>query len=328
MLVSRKPTAPTSSSSTSSERGRRPAGADARADRARHAVQHGQAPAEHPSERLAQEHEHAEDQHAEPEMALVIEREIAVAGVAVGRQVEQQQPADAGQRARGRDSRRATPSSAGPAGSRLRSQPDSDEHDDGAREQPQHERRRHREPPRAVAPGLERAIGGERPRNAAEPRGDRPDGERQRDAERRRHGSAGEVHQAEAGQHPAGPLPARRVQQRRASPRSWRGLPGAWRASAISTDVCASASGRRTAPHRPLPGSGFDRQQRDVGQRRRRGMPVDRRGKQQQRIRARHVVVGRRARRSPGARASPRPSRRRIPRASAPRRPARRAHTD
>jgi hypothetical protein len=66
---------------------------------------------------------------------------------------------------------------------------------------------------------------------------------------------------------------------------------GACRASAISTDDWASASGKRIVPHRPLP-EPFRQEQRDVCQRRRRRMSVDCGAKQQKRIGPCRLVVG------------------------------------
>ncbi len=255
-------------------------------------LEHGQAPAEHSPQWLPQEDQHAHDQHAEPEMPLVIEREIAIAEMPVGRQIEEQQPADAGHQ----HETRVAQSRRHRLGSGLKSLSEparQQEHEDGGAEQPQDERRRRRGPAGAFAAGHERAFDRQRPRHAAEPRGDRPGGERQGDANRGRERSAGKLNQPEAGQHPAGPLPAGGMQQ--AAHRVVLGC-GARRLTRLGHQRrCLRerlGQAERAAP--ALGGSGFDRQQCDVGQRRRRGMPIDRRGKQQQRVRARRIAVGRR----------------------------------
>ena len=67
-----------------------------RADAARRLAGDRQHPAERARQRLAQEQQHREHQHAQPQVALVVEREVAVDRVAVRRQVQQQQPAEAG----------------------------------------------------------------------------------------------------------------------------------------------------------------------------------------------------------------------------------------
>ena len=159
-------------------------------------------------------------------------------------------------------------------------------------EQPQHEGRRRREPSRAFAPGHERAIGGKRPRHPADPRGDRPGRERQRNAERRRDGAAGELQQAKARPASSPPTASPPNAGGRASRRSWPRAPGACRASAISVDACASASGRRSVAAPAFAAHGLDRQQGDVGERRRGGVSIERGGEQQQRIRARGLAGG------------------------------------
>ena len=70
-------------------------GADAPSDAARQRIDQRERPAERATDRLAQENDHGESQHAEPQVAVVIKRKIAIAEVAVGRQVEQQQPSEA-----------------------------------------------------------------------------------------------------------------------------------------------------------------------------------------------------------------------------------------
>ena len=111
-------------------------------------LEHGQAPAEHSPQWLPQEDEHAHDQHAEPEMALVIEREIAIAEMPVGRQIEEQQPADAGHEHETRDSPLATPWPRVRLEGSFPASPTAGTRRRGA-EQPQHERRRRRGPPGA-----------------------------------------------------------------------------------------------------------------------------------------------------------------------------------
>ena len=141
--------------------------------------------------------------------------------------------------------------------------------------EPEHERRRHREPPRIDPPGHERAFGSERPRNAADPRRERPRGERQRNAERRRDRSARKLNQAESGQHPARPLPARRTQEaaHRVVLRRGRGrLPGIGHQHGCLGKRVGQPDPRRIGL---LSRRRFNRQQRDVGQRGRRGMSVD-----------------------------------------------------
>ena len=114
-------------------------------------------------------------QHAEPEMPLVIEREIAIAGRSVRRQVEQQQPADAG-----REDQTGIAEARGDvlgSGRERPAQPRrAEEHDDrrGA-EQPEHESGGHRQRVGRFATEHERVSRRERPRHAADPRRDRPD---------------------------------------------------------------------------------------------------------------------------------------------------------
>ena len=205
----------------SDEYRRCPSRADAAADRACHAVHQGQAPGEHPPQRLAQEREHAEDQHAEPKMSVVIERQIAIAGMPVRGQIEQQQEADAGQQ----DETRI----AHARGDRLRSgrqplvQPHRrDQHDAGGREQP-HARRVPAS--RTTTRPSDRARKRDRPRRATELRRATRQPPRRR-APARRRARAGRAAARDAAS------PSRQASTRptatppnaaaRALPRSWR----------------------------------------------------------------------------------------------------------
>src|SRR5207245_7856812 len=66
-------------------------------DAARGAIDNRQAPGNRTAQRLPYECGKHEDQHAEPQMTLVVQREIACAEVAVRGEVEQDQPTEAGE---------------------------------------------------------------------------------------------------------------------------------------------------------------------------------------------------------------------------------------
>ena len=63
---------------------------------ARYAIDDRKHPAQRPADGLAQKGGEREREHAEPQVPLVIERKIAIAEIAVRRQVEQQQPTESG----------------------------------------------------------------------------------------------------------------------------------------------------------------------------------------------------------------------------------------
>ena len=161
------------------------------------------------------------DQHRQPEMALVIEREVAVAGVAVERQVEQQQPADAGREhepgvADARAHRLRAPAArarrlrdaATTAGRRRRAA------------RTTHERRRRAGPGELGARRREAVRAGERPRHARQPSGRGPDDERDAGAERRPARAAGSRARTRSRSPSPPPTAARRCAAARASHRS------------------------------------------------------------------------------------------------------------
>ena len=186
----------------------------------------------------------------------------------------------------------------GPDGSRARSPTDATSASAAAPSKRQHERRRHADERNRFARRLERAIGAERPRHAPDPRGERPDGERQRDAGERELCRRLSLTSTSPASIHAGPLPARSAQQlahrfvlRRAHPRLARF--GHQRRGARQR--VGEREPRRT---RGFGGTRRRGQQRGAGERRRRAVAVERRAEQQHRVgrRARVALDGDRVR--------------------------------
>ena len=186
------------------ERERRPAEATRRAPR--RFTDDRERPGERARERAAREHHHRQDQHRQPEMALVIESEVAIAGMAVERQVEQHQPADAGRehepgvadaRAHRLPRRRHVPGIARRC---------DDRQDDAGRGEDDDERRRRAGPGELGARRSEAVRSGERPRHPRQPSGHRPDDERDAGAEPGPAAVAAPEHEPEADRHRRRPL--------------------------------------------------------------------------------------------------------------------------
>ena len=202
------------------QRNHRPAAQTAR-DAAAGLARNDQAPGQAVRQRPAQEQQDREHQHCEPQMPLVVERQVAVGRVAVGRQVEQQQPAQAGcqdqagiadTRTRRRsECRGCRGCMEAPAADRHQ------QHDGGAAEQPKDKARRsavERRVERRVEPSrLELAMGCQRPRHAGQPGGARPQCQRGRDAQRRRTRTPAPQQESETDTHRPRPLPAGALHQ-------------------------------------------------------------------------------------------------------------------
>ena len=109
--------------------------------------------------------------------------------------------------------------------------------------------------------------------------------------------SARKLDQPESGEHPARPLPARRSASSARIASFLADVVGAWRASAISTDVCASASGSGPRRNRPLPLTGSTGKSAVSANAGVAGWPSRAAPKQQQRVGPRRLVMGARGRR-------------------------------
>ena len=193
-------------------RGRREQRAKQAADAATEFFHGRQEPCERAADGGTKERHHRQHEHRKPQMAVVIQRQIAVARIAVCRQVQQKQPADSGgddeprvaqsrrKRLRHRDLRLAQPRG------------ECEKHARGHEER-DHETGRHRVPARVEASCFERSIVCERPRHATRPRGGSPDGERERNTDGGRQPRAAQLHQDKAREHPRTPLPARGGEQ-------------------------------------------------------------------------------------------------------------------
>ena len=217
----------------------------------------------------------------------MIEGEIAIAEVAVGRQVEEQQPAETG-------GERET-WIADARGDRLRPrrqppvQPDGgDQREPRSAEKTEHERRRHAEQRVRWPCRFEHSIHPERPRHPGDPCGQCPDGKRQSNAGQSDIASPAQLEQAKTREHPSAPLPARGVQQI------------AHRCVLGGVHLCLARIGhqrRRARQHlgqaqplaTPLAGTRRSRQQRGGRQGVGRAMAVQRRAEQQQGVSGRTV---------------------------------------
>ncbi len=223
------------------------AAADHRGQRA-HATAHalregargGQCAAERAPDGLSEEHDHCQGQHSEPQVPVVIERQVAIVEVTVGREVEQQKPAQTCSHdqsripnaRRKRLRRRRQP---------LREPGRSDQQRERGPREREHERRGRREK-RCVASGNEGAIRAEGPGHPADPRGHGPHRQRKREAGKRHATATTQFDETEADEHPCRPLPAGGAQKRahrlvlgRLDPC----LPG------VGDDRCASGEGLR-----------------------------------------------------------------------------------
>jgi hypothetical protein len=156
-------------------------GSDAAPDAARDAIDDRQHPRERPAEGLTQKRGDRQREHAEPQMPLVIKRKIAIAEIAVRRQVEEHQPPESG--------RHHESGISDPRRNRLRArrqpapQPrGGDERNDCRGHETEDVRCGPIEEAARSARGLEPPIRAERPRHASDPRGERPREKRERDA--------------------------------------------------------------------------------------------------------------------------------------------------
>ena len=143
-------------------------------------------------------------------MPLVVEREIAVARRSVRRQIEQEQPADAG-----REHQTGITQNGGGvlrSGRERLAQPRrGEEQRDRRPQQPEHEVGGHRQRVRRFA--TQRMSRCEWPWHPPEPCCSGPCRKRERDAERRRPAAAAQIEQQQPRERPRRPLPARRSKQ-------------------------------------------------------------------------------------------------------------------
>ena len=202
--------------------GRRRQHAEAPGHVALHLAGKRQRPAERARQRPAQEHQHREHRHAQPQVALVVQREVAIHRVAVRRQVQQQQPAEARREHEAgiADARAHGLRSADARGLGAAAHHGPCQQHQGRGAEHQHERcRRTAERRLRAAPARTRALD-QGPRHARQPGGDGPRAQRGGHADERRRCDAGPTARRRSRAASRRPTASPRWPAARASPRS------------------------------------------------------------------------------------------------------------